>query len=293
MIDRNIITIIFNEKTEQIKLKTMDNQIIIPQGHFAADDAALAAKRAALKAKLLSGEKISLKPGTGNAVQGNGADSTISIPKGKLATDDAALKAKREALKKKLMGGEKITLKGDGNVTGTSSAQDATISIPKGKLAVQWYVSNPTLLEAEKAAMARCFPNFELGKLDDERLYWIGELTPGVYETKFGRKKSYYVMAVYQNNHPNQQMGSSVYVYLVQPDVEDIIRECGFRPSHLLRDTAGEVYLCTTEAGFVQTGNTVTTAASVLAWAVKWLLAYELVLTGDLSKEKFNEHHGI
>lgn len=266
----------------------------IPKGFFSApNDEALKAKREALKKKLMSGEKITLK-GDGNVTNNDGTQSsTISIPQGKLAADDEALKAKRAALKMKLMGGEKITLKGDGNVTGTSSAQDATISIPKGKLAAQWYESNPTLLEAEKAAMAKCFPNFELGKLDDGRLYWMGELAPGVYETKFGRKKSYYVMAVYQNNHPNQQMGSSVYVYLVQPDVEDIVRECGFRPSHLLRDTAGEVYLCTTEAGFVQTGNTVTTAASVLAWAVKWLLAYELVLTGDLPKEKFNEHHGI
>ena len=271
----------------------MEHLILVPNGRFAADDAALAAKRAALKAKLLSGDKISLKPGNGNAVQGGGSDATISIPTGKLAADDAALKAKREALKKKLMGGEKITLKGDGNVTGTSNAKDATICIPKGKLASQWYESNPTLLEAEKAAMLKCFPNFELGKLDDGRLYWTGELAPGVYETKFGRKKSYYVMAVYQNNHPNQQMGSSVYVYLVAPDVKDIIQECGFRPSHLLQDSVGEVYLCTTEAGFVQTGNTVTTAATVLAWAVKWLLAYELVLTGDLSEEKFNEHHGI
>ena len=72
----------------------MNNQIIIPQGRFAADDAALAAKRAALKAKLLSGDKISLKPGKGDAMQGGGSDSSISIPKGKLA-DDAALKAKR------------------------------------------------------------------------------------------------------------------------------------------------------------------------------------------------------
>lgn len=135
----------------------MEHVILVPKGRFAADDAALAAKRAALKAKLLSGDKISLKPGNGNAVQGGGSDSTISIPKGKLAADDAALKAKREALKKKLMGGEKITLKGDGNVTGTSTAQDATISIPKGKLAAQWYESNPTLLEAEKAAMKNVF----------------------------------------------------------------------------------------------------------------------------------------
>lgn len=217
----------------------------------------------------------------------------IIIPQGRMAADDAALAAKRAALKAKLMGGEKITLKGDGNVTDTSNAQESTISIPKGKLAMQWYEANPMLLEAERAAMAQCFPGFTLDILDDGRLYWIGQLSPGVYETKFGVKKSYHVMAVYQNNHPNQQMGSSVYVYLVQPDVEDIVRECGFWPSHLLRDNADQVYLCTTEAGFVQTGNTVTTAASVLAWAVKWLLAYELVLTGDLPREKFNEHHGI
>ena len=257
-----------------------------------ADDTALKAKREALKKKLMSGEKITLK-GDGNVTgSSNAKDATISIPKGKLA-DDTALKAKREALKKKLMSGEKITLKGDGNVTGSSNAKDATISIPKGKLAAQWYETNPTLLAAEKAAMAQCFPGFELGKLDDGRLYWEGELSPGVYETKFGCKRSYYVMAVYQNNHPNQQMGSSVYVYLVNPDYEDILREYGSHPHHLLRDSAGEIYLCTTEAGFVQTGNTVTTAASVLAWAVKWLLAYELVLTGDLPKSKFDEPHGI
>ena len=266
----------------------MEHLILVPNGRFAADDAALAAKRAALKAKLLSGDKISLKPGNGNAVQGGGSDATISIPTGKLAADDAALKAKREALKKKLMGGEKITLKVDGNVTGTSNAKDATICIPKGKLASQWYESNPTLLEAEKAAMLKCFPNFELGKLDDGRLYWTGELAPGVYETKFGRKKSYYVMAVYQNNHPNQQMGSSVYVYLVAPDLYELEKELGRGVPHVLKDSANEIYICTCEADNIQTGPTVTTAASVLLWAVKWLLAYELVLTGDLDYKQFN-----
>ena len=178
-------------------------------------------------------------------------------------------------------------------MTGTSDSKDSTITIPKGKLAAKWYEDNPSLLEVEKVAMAQCFPDFELGKLDDGRLYWIGELSPGVYETKFNRRKSYHVMAVYQNNHPNQQMGSSVCVYLVQPDINDLIRECGFRPSHLIRDSVGEVYLCTAEADDVKVGQTITTAASVLAWAVKWLLSYELVLTGDISVEKFNQHHGL
>lgn len=275
------------------KNMNMDNIISIPCGRMAADDAMLKAKRAALKRRLLECGKITLKQDGGVTDGSSSSDSTISIPRGKLAFSDTTLKAKREAIKRRLLEGGKITLQQDGGVTDGSSSSDSTISIPRGKLASQWYETNPMLLEAEKAAMAKCFPHFTLGRLEDGRLYWIGELTPGVYETKFGTRKSYYVMAVYQNNHPQQMMGSSVYVYLIKPDVDDIVRECGFRPSHLLHDTAGAAYLCTTEAGYVQTGSTVTTAASVLAWAVKWLLAYELVLTGDLSKEKFLEHRGI
>ena len=42
---------------------------------------------------------------------------------------------------------------------------------------------------------------------------------------------------------------------------------------------------------FEETPKTQNTPA--MAWAVKWLLAFELVLTGDLSQAKFNEHGGI
>ena len=92
---------------------------------------------------------------------------------------------------------------------------------------------------------------------------------------------------------PQQVMGSSVRVYPVLPDVDDLIRKCGFRPFHLLSDSSNNLYLCTNEADNVSTGSTVTSAASVLGWAVKWLMSYELVLTGDLSKEMFNRHGGI
>ena len=267
------------------------NQIIIPTGRM-ADDAALAAKRAELKRKLLEGGKITLKK-NGGATGGSGESSSISIPGGKLA-DDATLAAKRAELKRKLLEGGKITLKKDGGATG-GSGESSSISIPGGKLAAQWYERDPELLEMERAAMARAFNGFELTKLDDGRLCWIGDVTPGVYETKYGiqNRKTYTLMAVYQNNHPNQQMGSSVFVYPLLPDVQDLIDFCGFRPSHLLVDSAGQNYLCTAESTDVKVGKTVTTAASVLAWAIKWLTAYELVLTGDLAKEDFNRHHGI
>ncbi len=268
-------------------------RISIPKGKLAADDdAILKAKREALKKKLLEGGKITLKK-DGSVTDDKGEDSTISIPKGKLAVDDdAILKAKREALKKKLLEGGKITLKKDGSVT-DDKGEDSTISIPKGKLAAQWYENDPALLEAEKAAMHKCFPEFTLDKLDDGRLYWMGELAPGIYETKFHKKMTYTVMAVYNNNHPQQVMGSSVRIYPVLPDVDELVAMCGFRPYHLLRDSKDNLYLCTNEAGNVATGTTTTSAASVLAWAVKWLMSFELVLTGDLSKEKFNEHGGV
>ena len=40
----------------------------------------------------------------------------------------------------------------------------------------------------------------------------------------------------------------------------------------------------------IKTGKETTSAASVIAWAVKWLMSFELVLTGDLSQEQFNTH---
>lgn len=221
---------------------------------------------------------------------------TILIPQGRLA-DDAALAAKRAELKRKLLAGEKITLKKTGNAIGGYGGP-STISIPQGKLASQWYDRDPELLEAEKMAMCRSFSNFKLGKLDDGRLYWMGTVTPGIYETKYGISRTYNLMAVYQQNHPDKRMGSSVYVYPILPDVEElkneIFQKTGVdRIHHILSDSAGQKYLCTAESSDVKVGDTITTAASVIGWAVKWLMSFELVLTGDLPIEKFNEPHGI
>ena len=269
------------------------NLIVIPEGRM-ADDAALAAKRAELKRKLLQGGKITLKR-DGSATSQTGESSSICIPRGKLA-DDAALAAKRAELRRKLLQGGKITLKKDGGVTGNNGG-DSSICIPRGKLASQWYENDPELLEMERVAMSRAFNDFELDILDDGRLYWLGTVTPGIYETKFGVSRSYTLMAVYQQNHPHQQMGSSVYVYPLLPDVdelcEELKRETGQYPSHILRDANDNRYLCTAEPCDVKADTTITTAASVIGWAVKWLMSFELVLTGDLPVDKFNEHHGI
>ena len=267
----------------------MKSKIIIPTG-FLADDETARARREELRRKLLEGGRVPLKR-DGSAMGGEGSDSSINIPKGKLADDEAA-KARREELRRKLLEGGRVSLKNDGSTMGGEGA-DSSINIPKGKLASQWYESNPNLLEMEKIVMKKAFPNFELGVLEDGRMYWVGKLNIGAYESKFGTPMEYHVMALYQNNHPNQQMGSSVRIYPIMPDVQELIDKCGFRPYHLLTDSDNQLYLCTNEAADQKTGNDITTAASVLGWACKWFLAYELVLTGELKKEDFMTHGRI
>lgn len=275
--------LIFSMNMVTINNSNMERIFSIPATKMAAtDDAVLKAKREELKKKLLEGKKVTIAP-DGNVTKGDAA-SSIVIPKGKLAADDDILKAKREELKKKLLEGKKVTIAPDGNVT--KDDKDSTIVIPKGKLALtQWYERDPELLMAEKSAMNHAFPGFALDKLDDGRLAWVGSLNIGILGGN-----EWHIMAVYNNNHPQQVMGSSVRVYLIQPDIDELIEDLGWRPMHLLQDSNRQLYLCTAEAGNIKTGSETTSAASVIAWAVKWLMSFELVLTGDLTQEQFNTH---
>ena len=221
-------------------------------------------------------------------------NTRIIIPQGCLAADDAAAR-KRKELKERLLAGKPVSVGKSGDV-GSADGHKVSL-IPEGKLAAQWYETNRMLFEAERNAMREKFPDFVLDKLDDGRLFWFGTLSPGVYESKFGVKKEYAVMAVYNNNHPEQRMGSSVKVYPVNPEVEEIseelYRKTGEYPYHLLRDSNENKYLCTNNAEDQKVGNTTTTAASVILWAVKWLACYELVLTGDMDVKIFNKHGGV
>ena len=265
----------------------MNQSLNIPAGCLAGEVAA-AKKRRELRERLGKGETVKIAKG-GNAMS-QGQEATVEVGKGKLAGEDAAAKKRRE-LRERLSKGDTVKIAKGGNAM--SQDGEATVAVGKGKLAAQWYEANPTLLTMEKIAMGRNFPQFTLDKLDDGRLCWVGVLEPGIYESKFGEKRQYHVMAVYDNNHPNQKMGSSVKVYPLMPDVDELIESCGFRPFHLLQDEVGNLYLCTNEAGDQKVGVTTTTAASVLGWASKWLIAFELVLTGDLPLAEFNRHGGI
>lgn len=282
------------------------NNIKLPKCSMAADDDDMKKKREELRKRLLNSEPISI--GKDGKLGTNTTNGDAVIPDGKLADDlDDALRSqrqaaqqqnssadpmaqKREELRRRLMNGDPIPLKKGGGVA-SGNDRDVSISVPQGKLAnlLQWYERDPMLLEAEKAAMARDFPQFSLIKLGDGRLAWVGDVKLNVMGNN-----SWRLMAVYQANHPVQQMGSSVCVYLVEPRIEDLIEQLGWRPHHLLRDSNNRDYLCTTEAGFVKASKTQSTSANtVLRWAIKWLLCFELVLTGDMTTEEFDKPHGI
>ena len=117
----------------------------------------------------------------------------------------------------------------------------------------------------------------------------MGELNPGIYETKFGVKKTYTVIAVYNNNYPEQVMGTSVTVYPILPDIGDIINECGFIPKGLLRDSSDNLYPCLRLADF----GTKSDLIFIIARAVKCFCSLELVLTGDIDAEEFNRKYKI
>lgn len=162
--------------------------------------------------------------------------------------------------------------------------EDKTVDISQTNHKIyHWYERDESLLKAEKTAMHKAFPNFTLDKLDDGRLAWIGSLNVGILGDN-----EWHIMAVYNHNHPHPVMGGTVRVYLITPDIDELICECQWATSKLLKDSNGQFYLCTFDVDNLKIGNVTTSAAAHIAMAVKWFMAFELVLIGELTKEEFS-----
>lgn len=146
----------------------------------------------------------------------------------------------------------------------------------------QWYEIDPELLEMEKIAMSKAFPHFTLNKLDDGRLYWIGEITPGVYETKFNECLTYTVMAVYNNNHRGgpyrERMDGTVCIYPILPDANELINRMGFKHQLFKSDSANNLYINLGEGP----------AVCVVSRIVSFFVSYELALIGEIEMDLFN-----
>ncbi len=261
-------------------MKNNSYRLIVPKGRLALDPKKLQIKKVAKD--LQEGKPVEL--GKGGDVTGKEQAEMLTQP-GKLALDPKKLQIKKVA--KDLQEGKPVELGKGGDVTGKEQAEMLT---QPGKLASHWYEYNPQMLQDEKDLMRQSpFSNFELCKLGDGSLCWLGTLKPGVMDNV-----EWEVMAVYPPNFPTPRMGGVVRVYLRQPSVQNVIEALGYTPHHLLRDNDGDLYLCTTRAGdLTNTSTSYSTAVTTLALAVKWLTALELVMVGELSEELFNRPDGI
>ncbi|MDL2273021.1 hypothetical protein LJC34_00485 [Oscillospiraceae bacterium OttesenSCG-928-G22] len=139
-----------------------------------------------------------------------------------------------------------------------------------------WYEREPELYENEVAAMRIFFPQFELYKLNDGRLSWVGDVRP---RAEAGARWT--LQLVYDNNHPdNSTYGGSIRVYSIEPDLDLLYKRLGRLP-HVLKDGADHIYLCTARAeDFEVNDNRTTTAVSALGWACKWIFLFEEWLEG-------------
>lgn len=215
----------------------------------------------------------------------------LKIPKTQCAatpsTDDQALKDKRARIREALQ--KQQVVKVSPVTQGlTTDPSDPGIEVPPGKLASSfyWYENDRGLYDAEVNAMRRFFPKFKLNKESDGRLSWIGPVTPGLLDKQ---PRTYTLQAVYDHNHPsNSTYGGSIKVYSVDPDLAELA--AGDTIPHTLRDSEGELYICTARMEDVHVGKTVTTAASALSWAVKWLSVFEIWLSGDITEQDFASH---
>lgn len=169
----------------------------------------------------------------------------------------------------------------------------------------QWYEKNPDLLTAEKAAMY----DFQGKKarfciLKDGRACWMVHCHPSIAGRDKRYCRAYDIALIYDNDHPQARYGSSVKAYLLNPTIDqlqDIVnRTSGVSPKnipHLLRDGNGELYLCSADTRDVSTSldskGGITSAATSLRFALRWINIFELGLIDPVTWGKFQKHGEI
>jgi len=219
----------------------------------------------------------------------------IIIPKSSLncndqcQPDDDESARKRLELRDKLLKGKTVKVTSDGLLKTKKDKTEPGIDIPPGKLAsFYWYENDPLLFKDEKEVMKEIFPQFSLDSLGDGRLCWYGhlktDLRPG--------GALWHLQVIYDHDHPNnKRYGGSVKVYSIDPDLDQLNDELPESIPHLLRDSKKNIYLCTARSEDVKDGKKiVTTAASSIAWAAKWIAVFEMWMSGDVTTKQFKSH---
>lgn len=206
---------------------------------------------------------------------------------------DAAAERRKE-LAAQLLRGEEVMVTQQGAIRPAHEigGDEVAITVPEGKLAapsLYWYENDPQLFQGELEAMNHFFPLFRPDRLPDGRMSWLGSMASGVP----GSSRIWHLQVVYDHDHPhNNSHGGSISVVPIEPDLRAIAQQLGESIPHTLRDEgSGELSICTVETKSFKAGsNHVTTAASSLAWAAKWIAAFELWMLGEISTAQFSGH---
>lgn len=206
---------------------------------------------------------------------------------------DAAAERRKQLAAQLLRGDEVVvTQQGARQPASDRGSNDVAITVPEGKLAapsLYWYERDAELYQTEVEAMRHFFPSFRPDRLSDGRMSWLGSLATGVP----GSRRLWHLQLVYDHDHPhNHCWGGSIHVYPVEPDLRELERQLGESIPHTLRDNGtGELSICTVgKESFRHGADHSSTAASSLAWAAKWIAAFELWMLGELSTSDFAGH---
>lgn len=210
-----------------------------------------------------------------------------------LPFNDAAAE-RRKQLAAQLLRGEEVIITQQGAIRPASErgSNEVAITVPEGKLAASslyWFERDPELFQAEMEVMNHFFPLFRPDRLPDGRMSWLGSLASGVP----GSNRIWHLQVVYDHDHPhNESWGGSIHVFPIDPNLNDIENQIGTPIPHTIRHAGtGELSICTVEPeSFRDSRDHSSTAASSLAWAAKWIAAFELWMLGELSTAQFEGH---
>lgn len=210
-------------------------------------------------------------------------------------------------LRDSLVNGEDLEVNQDGTIRNPiDPSSESSISrgngfkpVEKAVVAVEWYQTNPKLKELEIKAMMDIKPDAKYGYMPDGKMYWTIRLQPVVV----GKRKDWTFLAVYDSDHPQQRWGGSVKYYPAKPNYSEMLKMLQkaypetTQVPHTLRDEKNNIYICTQDQDLVhashEKGGLVTSAASCLRFAMRWVTVFELSLIDPKTWELFQQHGKI
>lgn len=193
---------------------------------------------------------------------------------------------------------------------------------------MQWYEKNPVLLKAEKIAMYDFKGNeAKFHIMEDGNASWLVSARPRIpckskcanctmhnckrrcipsnSNAKRIMCRKYNLLLRYDSDHPQVRYGSSVKTIPLSPSISEmqeiVNRTPGIKDKripHLLHDPqSGQLYLCSADkenvSASLDSTSGVTSAATSLRFALRWINIFEQGLIDPKTWEKFQRHGEI